>query len=113
MVPETCVPTWTVVTACERAGGFDRFHDVAAGDGRGRELRRLASCRRLVIGGHAETVTRREGDSSEQQSFLHVLIKRESRGGPMARCDNSVAAGCATVLSPIGHRRVHAFELEW
>ena len=30
IVPDTCVPTWTVVTACERAGGFDRLDDVAA-----------------------------------------------------------------------------------
>ena len=39
---------------------------------------------RAVIG-RQPSGDRRNGDKDEQQSLLHVLIKRERRGRPMAR----------------------------
>ena len=54
IVPETCEPTWTVVTACSVAGGAHHLDDVAAvdgcrscsGPGRGRARRQRATARR-------------------------------------------------------------------
>ena len=34
MLPETWLPTWTVVTACSVPGGADRVDDVAAAERR-------------------------------------------------------------------------------
>ena len=80
MVPDTCVPTWTVVTASSvpvaSTVSTTSPRVTAAVVNCGRPV----APARPVVGGHRHGHGR-DGNKDEHQSFLHVLIRRRRRGG--------------------------------